>query len=284
MAPRDGIQVKFWGVRGSVPCSGPETSKYGGNSSCVEIWCGDRRLILDAGTGIRRLGDTISGPERVDIFLSHCHYDHVIGLPFLGPLFMPGFECHIWAGHLGSNGGIGPALSDMLKPPLFPITFETFHADVNFHDFAAGETVEFTDDITLQTAPLNHPDGATGYRVNYQGRSICYVTDTGHVAGESDANILELIKDSDLFIYDSTYTDAEFARHGGFGHSTWQEGVRLADQAGVKTYAIFHHDPGHDDRFMDTVAAEAEQTRPGTLVARDGMVLEFQVDGDRRVI
>ncbi len=275
MAPKDGMQVKFWGVRGSVPCSGPATAKYGGNSSCVEIWCGDRRLILDAGTGIRPLGDTISGPERVDIFLSHCHYDHVIGLPFLGPLFMPGFECHIWAGHLGAGGGIKRALSDMLQPPLFPITFETFHAEIDFHDFVAGETVKFTDEISLETTPLNHPDGATGYRVEFDGRSVCYVTDTGHVPGEPDSNILGLIEGADLFIYDSTYTDAEFARHGGFGHSTWQEGMRLADQAGVGTFAIFHHDPGHDDGFMDAVASEAEQARPGTLVARDGLLLEL---------
>ncbi|MFN3230622.1 MAG: MBL fold metallo-hydrolase [Alphaproteobacteria bacterium] len=268
------MHVKFWGVRGSIPCSGPETARYGGNSSCVEVRCGDRRLILDAGSGLRPLGDTIAGPDRIDIFLSHCHYDHIIGFPFLQPLFRPDIECRIWAGHLENGQEIGAIIDGLMQPPLFPITLDVYRANIGFADFTAGETVSPSDEITIRTAPLNHPNGATGYRIEHAESAICYVTDTTHVPGVLDQNILGLIAGADLFIYDCTYTDDEFARHGGHGHSTWQEGVRLADAAGVETFVIFHHDPGHDDAFMDRVAQEASRLRPGTIVAQDGLELD----------
>jgi len=275
MANSTPLTVKFWGVRGSIPCSGPDTAYYGGNSSCIELRCGERRLILDAGTGIRPLGNTMKAERDIDIFLSHCHYDHIIGLPFFQPIFRPGVTCRIWAGHLQDDGGIEKALSDMMSPPMFPITLDFLRANFEFRDFRAGETVALSNEIALRTAALNHPDGATGYRVEFAGKAVCYVTDTEHMPGEPDATILGLIEGADLLIYDSTYTDAEFPTHQGFGHSTWQEGMRLAEAAGVKTYAVFHHDPGHDDKFMHRVAAEAADARPGTIVARDGMELKL---------
>ncbi|HXM70716.1 MAG TPA: MBL fold metallo-hydrolase, partial [Thermoanaerobaculia bacterium] len=125
----------------------------------------------------------------------------------------------------------------------------------------------------IRTAPLNHPNGAIGYRIEYGGKAICYVTDTEHVPGKLDANILGLIEGADFLVYDSTYTEAELPRFAGWGHSTWEEGVRLSDAGRVKTFVVFHHDPAHDDAFMDRVAKNAEKARPGTLVAREGMVL-----------
>jgi phosphoribosyl 1,2-cyclic phosphodiesterase len=127
--------------------------------------------------------------------------------------------------------------------------------------------------VRLITAPLNHPNGATGYRIDFGGRSLCYVNDTEHVEGRLDRNILELIDGADLVIYDSTYTDEEFPKYRNWGHSTWQEGVRLCDKAGAEQLVIFHHDPSHDDAFMDEVAKAAEAARPGTLVAHEGLVL-----------
>ena len=127
--------------------------------------------------------------------------------------------------------------------------------------------------ISLRTAPLNHPNGATGYRIEYAGKAVAYITDTEHRPEGLDCNILALVKRADLMIYDATYTDAEFPQHKDWGHSTWQEGVRLADAAGVRRLVIFHHDPGHDDAFMDGVATEAAVTRPGTIVAHEGLVL-----------
>jgi phosphoribosyl 1,2-cyclic phosphodiesterase len=146
-------------------------------------------------------------------------------------------------------------------------------AQVSFNDFRCGETLEPQPGVVLRTGPLNHPNGATGYRIEYGGKAVAYITDTEHRPGELDGNILRLVEDADIMIYDSTYTDEEYPQHVDWGHSTWQEGVRLADKGRVKTLVIFHHDPGHDDAFMDGVAAEAARRRPGTLVAKEGMVL-----------
>jgi phosphoribosyl 1,2-cyclic phosphodiesterase len=136
-----------------------------------------------------------------------------------------------------------------------------------------GEELAPGDGIAIRTAPLNHPNKATGYRIDYAGRSICYITDTEHEEGRRDSTIVDLIRDADLVIYDSTYTDEEYVNFRGYGHSTWQEGVRLVEAAGAKTLVIFHHEPGHDDDRMDEIAAAAEQMRSGTVVAREGMVL-----------
>ena len=164
-------------------------------------------------------------------------------------------------------------LSEMMMAPVFPVPINVLGADLSFHDFHAGETLRPAPGIALRTAALNHPNGATAYRVEYAGKSICYVTDTEHVPGRPDESVLGLIDKADIVIYDSTYTDDEFVAHLGWGHSTWQEGLRLAEAAGVKRLVIFHHDPAHDDAFMDKIAAEAERRRPGTVVATEGLIL-----------
>jgi len=150
------------------------------------------------------------------------------------------------------------------------VPLDVFHAVIDFSDFNAGDTLDLGDGITVKTTPLNHPNGATGYRVEFAGKSICYVTDTEHVPGSPDQNILGLIKDADLVIYDSTYADEEFPQFVGWGHSTWQEGVRLCQAAGAKQLAIFHHDPGRDDDALDRIAAAAAGRFTGAFVAREG--------------
>ena len=125
----------------------------------------------------------------------------------------------------------------------------------------------------MRTQPLNHPNGATGYRIEYNGKAVCYVTDTEHLPGQTDENILKLIEGADLVIYDSTYTEEEFTHHAGWGHSTWNEGLRLCQLAGARQLAIFHHDPDHDDAMMDKIAAEARAARANTLVTRECMTL-----------
>lgn len=150
---------------------------------------------------------------------------------------------------------------------------EIFTANVSYLDFDAGETLEPHPGVKLRTTRLNHPYRATGYRVDFAGKSVCYLTDTQHVIGRPDQNILALIKGADIVIYDSTYTDAEFPKRADWGHSTWEEGVRLCDAAGVKTFVVFHHDPDHDDDFMDGAATAVAQKRPGSIVAKEGLVL-----------
>ncbi|MCR9221437.1 MAG: MBL fold metallo-hydrolase [Alphaproteobacteria bacterium] len=268
--------VRFWGTRGSIACAGPETLRYGGNTSCLEVMCGDRRLIFDAGTGLRKLGQAMAqeGPQEVDLYLTHTHLDHIIGLPFFAPFHIPGFTSRLHAGHLLPDRTLHGVLKDMMQAPLFPVPPETFRANVSFTDFEAGDVLNPAPGVTLRTAPLNHPNSAVGYRIEFDGRAICYITDTEHFEGRRDETVVELVRDAELMVYDATYTDAEYPRYRGFGHSTWEEGCRVADAAGVKTLVLFHHEPSHNDERMDEIAEAAAEARPGTVTAREGMVLE----------
>ncbi len=276
MTKQRSLSVRFWGVRGSIACPGEEFRRYGGNTSCLEIRCDGHLLIFDAGTGLRALGDHLAkdGDLVSNIFLTHTHFDHIAGLPFFGPLFKANNRLRLWAGHLQPEMTLHEAINPFMVAPLFPVPPQIFAANVSFHDFTAGETIEPCRGVKIRTAPLNHPNRATGYRIDWNKKSICYVTDTEHVEGQPDEKILELIDRADLVIYDSTYTDEEFPKYRSWGHSTWQEGARLCDLADARRLVIFHHDPGHDDDFMDRVARQAEALRPGTVVAREGLVLE----------
>jgi phosphoribosyl 1,2-cyclic phosphodiesterase len=277
LADNGDFLVRFWGVRGSIACPGPETVRYGGNTSCLEVRCGDRLLILDAGTGLRRLGMSLmgNGPIDADMLFTHTHFDHIAGLPFFGPMFSAKNSFRLWAGHLQPEQQIETVLCEMMMAPLFPIPMEVMAAAKTFNDFPCGDTLSFGPDIKVRTAPLNHPNRATAYRVEYGGRSVCYVTDTEHVGETLDENILALIEGTDYFVYDSTYTDDEYPAHVGWGHSTWRRGVALAEAASVGTYIVFHHDPSHDDNFMDVIAAEVAGARPGSIVAHEGLTLKF---------
>ncbi len=275
MAGSDDFFVRFWGVRGSIACCDSGIGRYGGNTSCLEVRCGPHLFIFDAGTGFRYLGNALmaEAPIDADLFLTHTHFDHVVGLPFFRPAFDPKNTFRIWAGHLLPDHTIQYVLRQMMMAPLFPVPVDIFLAKVSFHDFHAGETLEPRPGVSLRTAPLHHPNGATGYRIEYGGKSICYLTDTEHIVDEPDQNILGLIEDADIVIYDSMFNEEEFAQRKGWGHSTWREGARLCDLSHAKQFVIFHHDPDHDDAMLDKVAEEAEALRPGTVVAKEGMVL-----------
>ncbi|WP_343867451.1 MBL fold metallo-hydrolase [Caenispirillum bisanense] len=265
--------VKFWGVRGSIACPSPNHVIYGGNTSCIEVIAGKRHIILDAGTGIRNLGHRFiqEDIQEAVLLLTHTHWDHINGFPFFAPLFQKNRSFDIYAGHLWDTGGVQSVLASSMSNPMFPVPLAALQASLRFHDFRAGETLDLGPGVTVKTAPLNHPNGATGYRIEYDGRSVCYVTDTEHLPGQPDDNVLQLIAGADLVIYDSTYTDTEFPARVGWGHSTWQEGVRLCRQADVRRLAIFHHDPDHDDAFMAELEDEAHLLWDGTFVAREGM-------------
>ncbi len=268
--------VKFWGVRGSIACSDPATSRYGGNTSSLEVRCGGRLLLLDGGTGLRYLGNELklNGALDADMFLTHTHFDHVAGIPFFGPFFDPKNNFRIHAGHLLPDMTVKQALCDLMMAPLFPVPPAIFGAHIEFKDFNVGETIQLSNAVRLRTAPLNHPNGATGYRIESGGKSICYCTDTEHKPGELDPNILKLIEGTDIFIYDCMYTDEEYAKsYVGWGHSTWQEGVRLCKAAGARKLVVFHHDPDHDDDRLDGIGREVEAAMPGAVLAREGMVL-----------
>ena len=274
-----GFKVKFWGVRGSIACPTANHLAFGGNTSCIEVSVGGTKIILDAGTGIRSLGTWFLRKEvrHATILLSHTHWDHINGFPFFVPAFQDGYSFNIMAGHLSDREGIQEVLAGQMSQPMFPVPIGAMLSHISFEDFRAGEAFDLPADpeVKIRTAPLNHPNGATGYRIEYAGKSFCYVTDTEHVIGKPDENILGLIDGADLVVYDSTYTDAEFPAKIGWGHSTWQEGIRLCRAANVKRLAIFHHDPDHEDRFMDAVEADARLEWDGSIVAREHMRIKL---------
>jgi phosphoribosyl 1,2-cyclic phosphodiesterase len=274
---KDDFLVRFWGVRGSIAAPGPGTARYGGNTSSIEVRCGARLLMFDAGTGMRYLGNQLvaEAPLDTDIFFTHTHFDHVCGLPFFKPFFQAQNSFRLWAGPLGGDLTLHRVLREFMIAPLFPVPPEVFKAKMEYRDFHAGETLAPDAGIVLRTAPLNHPDGATGYRVEYAGKSICYVTDTEHVPGSPDRNVLELIRGADIVIYDCMYTDEEYNNYVGWGHSTWQEGIRLCQAAGAKRLAVFHHDPEHDDEQLSGIEREVAAVLPGSVAAREGLVIEL---------
>jgi phosphoribosyl 1,2-cyclic phosphodiesterase len=271
------VKLTFWGVRGSIPCPARTHVHFGGNTSCVHVSVAGEEIILDAGTGIRGLGRSFlrRGIDRATLLLSHTHWDHICGFPFFTPAYDPRWSMRILAGHLPHQAGIRSVLASQMTDPMFPVPLEAMRGARAFEDFSAGDTLTLGA-VTIKTARLNHPNGATGYRIEHGGVSFCYVTDTEHTPGKLDPSVLTLIEGADLVLYDSTYTDAEYPTKVGWGHSTWQEGVRLCRAAGARRLGIFHHDPDHDDAFMRGVAAEAKATWKGAFVVREGRSVLLQ--------
>jgi phosphoribosyl 1,2-cyclic phosphodiesterase len=270
--------IRFWGVRGSLPCPGPATKRYGGNTPCIEVRCDGRLLILDAGTGLRELGDALveeGGTLDADLFLTHCHYDHVIGIPFFAPFFQHQHRFRMWAGNLLPEFQLKGVMERMMSEPLFPIGIDTFKASIEYRDFRAGETILQAGDLTVRTIMLDHPGGSTAYRIDYGGRSVAYISDNEGRREDRDKPMVAFARNADLVIYDTTYTEDEIDEKKGWGHSTWQDGMRLADAAGVKTFCLFHHAPEHDDAAIDAMLAQARAARPGTIAAIEGQIIRL---------
>ena len=272
--------IHFWGVRGSIPCPGPHTVRYGGNTPCIEMRVGDKRLIFDGGTGLRVLGQYLLSqmPLEAYVFFTHSHWDHIQGFPFFTPAFVKGNRFHIYGATAPNGATIEQRLHDQMLHPNFPVPLQIMGAQLEFHNMEAGDSIEL-DDIQVETALLNHPGEAVGYRIEWRGCSAAYVTDTEHYPDRLDENVLHLARNADVLIYDATYTDEEYhsprSSKVGWGHSTWEEAVKVAETANVKQLVIFHHDPLHDDNFLDIVGQQAAKVFPNTVMAREGMSLQL---------
>jgi len=268
--------VTFWGVRGSIASPGPSTQRYGGNTPCIEIQCDDHTVIIDAGTGIRPLGVKLAQEgkgKNLDLLFTHTHMDHLVGLPFFAPAYNPQNTIRFWAGHLLPERSLEGACRHLMSDPLFPVPPDVFQAKVSFIDFDENSTISLTPEITVKTAPLDHPGRATGYRIEFAGKSIAVVTDTTHVPDDPNSNALKLMHDADIVIYDAMFTEEEFKDRPDWGHSTWEEGIKLANMAGSKQLVLFHHDPSRTDEEMDKIVSEASKRRPGTIAALEGETL-----------
>jgi phosphoribosyl 1,2-cyclic phosphodiesterase len=276
-APTD-FEIQFWGVRGSIPAPGRETVRYGGNTSCVEMRIGGKRLIFDGGTGLRVLGKSLltQMPVEAYMFFTHSHWDHIQGFPFFVPAFIPGNCFHIY-GAIAPNGAtMKQRLHDQMLHPNFPVPMQVMKSDLKFYDLLPGDVMDLHG-ITIETGSLNHPNTAMGYRITWNGRTAVYATDTEHYPDRLDEDLLYLARDADILIYDACYTDEEYhdpkAPKIGWGHSTWQEAVKAAEAAGVKKLVVFHHDPSHSDDFLDGVEKQVRAVFPNSILAKEGMIL-----------
>jgi phosphoribosyl 1,2-cyclic phosphodiesterase len=264
--------VRFWGVRGSLPVFGEDFRHFGGNTMCLEVRCGDTRLIFDAGSGILPAGQALKaeGVTRYHLLFTHSHYDHIIGFPYFAPIFDRNASIDIWSGHLAGKMTTGAMLRDFMRPPWFPVEPSICPAHIRCRDFMPGDAVETEPGIAIRTGNLNHPGGAVGYRVDFGGRSLAVITDTEHDPGVLDPAVMDLIAGVDLFLYDASYLEPEMDKFRGFGHSTWQQACMLAKAAGAGRVGMVHHAPWRSDAALHAIEAEAQAVFPGAFFAAEG--------------
>ena len=278
------MKVTFWGVRGSIATSGPEFHRIGGNTTCLEVEAGGERLVLDAGTGLRPLGQKLAAEARerqgrvcATFLFTHLHWDHIQGFPFFGPGFVPGTELRLLGPGEGGSS-LEHALSEQMRPPSFPVPLEAMAAEKRFETLSDGAELELGA-VKVKARALCHPQGSLGYRIEAGGASFCFATDTEALpGGEVDPALLELARDVDLLVYDAQYTPDEYAGKAGpprkgWGHSTYVDAARIAKACGAKRLGLFHHDPTHGDDLVEAMERDARTIFPAAFACREGLTV-----------
>jgi phosphoribosyl 1,2-cyclic phosphodiesterase len=273
------MKVKFWGVRGSVPTPDISKLKVGGNTSCIEVAMGTRRLVLDMGTGVIALGKKIAGEiasgtaKDVFILLSHTHWDHIQGFPFFAPVFMSNANVFI-IGPSKANRKLENILAGQMEYDYFPVKFSHLPAKIKFIEISEGMRQEI-EGMQIIAKRHIHPGVAFGYRIEHEGKSMVYSTDTEHFHNVIDKRVLDLSLGADLLIHDAQYTDEEIGFRLGWGHSTAVQACQVAIEAKVKKLALFHHDPDRKDDDCFHIEQEARKLFPGAFLATEGMEIEL---------
>jgi phosphoribosyl 1,2-cyclic phosphodiesterase len=296
------VKLRFWGVRGSIPSPGPRTVRYGGNTTCIEVRSDNNTLIvLDAGTGVFQLAQTLFKelPMTAHIFITHTHWDHIHGLPFFIPLFIPGNTLRIHGAYdIITMSGIEKVMEVQLQYSYFPVRIEEMKAQIEYETLTAGEPYVVSD-ATVTPIMLNHPVVNLGYRIDCNGKSIFFTGDHepwGNIYSPEDPEFEEfqrtidekvksvddLLQGLDVLIADSSYTDAEYPAKRGWGHGTFDTSIAWARRLGAKRVFCTHHEPTRNDDALEQVFAEVcarmEVGRPGdpeVLLAREGFELEL---------
>lgn len=264
------------GARGSYPTPSADRMKYGGNTTAFVLPLEDRTLFIDAGSGVIPYGLRLAnseGPVReIDFLFTHFHLDHIIGLPSFAPLYTRRFRVRIHLPRERMEEG-ATALRAICSHPYYPVGWEKMGADITFHELP--ERFECSN-LSVRRAPLRHPGCCCAYRVDSGCRSVVLATDIEHPPESIDERLAELCEGADHILYDAHYTEEEYRAHAGWGHSTWREGVRLAEAAGAEHLTLVHHNPDRDDNAMDALLCEARGLFTGIDAAREGMVIPLE--------
>jgi phosphoribosyl 1,2-cyclic phosphodiesterase len=302
------MKVRFWGVRGSIAVSGKDTVEFGGNTSCLELRFGkkDRLIIIDAGTGIRALGDHLAqndlpkGPIKTEIFITHTHWDHIIGFPFFLPIYIKGTQLKVYGPITFEEDSIEKIIGDLLRYRYFPVLHGELKADIDY--FSLGECeMDLGDGITLKTKYLNHPLLCLGYRFEFKGKVLCTAFDTEpfrnvfstdpdapdydpvasekgeEAVREENQKLLDFFHGADILIHDCQYTKKEYvASRIGWGHSYFEHAIDSALEARAKKIVLFHHDPPRTDQELFALEKRchehmANQSALEIVVAKEGM-------------
>jgi phosphoribosyl 1,2-cyclic phosphodiesterase len=300
------MRIKFWGVRGSIPCPGPDTFRYGGNTACLELQLDaiDRRIIIDAGSGIRELGNQLMGEHEdgksihAEIFLTHTHWDHIMGFPFFAPIYLPSSQFTIYGPITYEKETLKEVLSGQWTYRYFPVRHEDLSSHVNYVHLKEGD-YDLGQNLHLTTKYLNHPLLCLGYRFEYMGKTVCTAYDTepfsnifdcdpddpgydpgiiaqgAQAAADENQRVEHFISGADLLIYDTQYTEQEYCKdHKGWGHSPIEYAIALATRNHVKRLALFHHDIHRTDQQLDELARQHCKSNgdgPEIFFAREGM-------------
>ena len=312
------MKIKFWGTRGSLPSPGNDTVEYGGNTTCLEVMadCGDE-YIFDAGTGIRELGADLmrrhngnGKPLEARLFLTHKHWDHIQGFPFFTPAYVPGNKIYVYSGDAELRKG---ALTDRItketrmitnknsetnkakqafqhqqQGPYFPVSIDKMAADLSFKDLAEGEKV--INGVEISYKRMSHPDGVFCYKVAENNHAIVFATDyehdnnAGYITAGYDKRLIEWARGADVLIYDGQYTPELYEQRKGWGHSTYEKGIDIALEAGVKKVIFTHHDPASTDEMIHELEQKAREYAYKRTEGRYALAIEFAKEGKEYVI
>ena len=278
------MRIRCWGSRGSFPVSGADFVRYGGDTACVEVESGKGDVVvLDAGTGIRRFGDSFAAAGRdriIHIVFSHAHLDHIMGFPYFQPVYDDKATLHIYGCPCGADS-LETALRKLMRSPYFPVDFSAVPAEITFHEVTAAP---FTvGSLKFTPIRLNHPNGGCGYRIEEKGKALVFMTDNELEYGkENDASaeyFEKMCEKADLLIHDAEYTDEEYSRHESWGHSKYTDAVRLAVAAKVKRLGLFHINTRRTDDMMDEIVKDAREiaNKSGSKIECFGIGAGFEI-------
>ena len=269
--------IKFWGVRGSFPTPDRDKIEVGGHSSCVEVRTADNELIVfDMGTGFVPLGNAlmanVNSPKTVNVFISHFHWDHIIGYLGFAPFFLKDFTCNIYGKQ--DKLSMKEIFEHIHHFTFWPVEIPMYQANFSLQTFPE-EGLKISDTIQVKAVLHGHPNGANSYRLEIGNTVIVYCTDIEHPEKQLNPNTIEIAKDADVLIKDAQFTDDELPAHKGWGHSSWQQCIAVAKAANVKQLVLFHHSPANNDNAIRNIEKDAQAVFPNTIAAREGFEIKL---------